>query len=127
MPFSIGDITKLNVSLQGIVFGLILLMPIFFLDIFIFFNSFYKANPLFLVIILSYCLSIGWLLCCILIACGWLYFIIKDKVANTDTVMTWTSIFAVLIVVIFNANIYLENSKHTFRSFLIHLCIFGAI
>src|SRR5688572_1131278 len=78
MNFSIGDFSKLHISLQGIIIGIILLMPLWFINIYLFHKSFFISNPLYLIILFSYGLSIGWLVLNLLVSAIFLGYLVKE-------------------------------------------------
>jgi len=121
--FSFNGFTKLNVSLQSILMGTILLLPFFFIDIFIFYRSFFILNPIYLTIVLSYVLAMS-----LITVSAITHFLIKaslskDGKAAFDDIMPMAVSFAIFEIIITNVFIYvvsnyIEPSKATFKDFI---------
>ena len=124
MQFSFGEFSKLNISLQSIIIGTVLIMPFFYLDIFIYNRSFFLLNPIYLSVILSYVLTISWLSAII-----FFYFTLDVALSiSGKTIINKTfplSIFtAVIGIAATNAIIYALPCKTTFKEFILMLsCI----
>lgn len=58
----VKDLNELHFTLKTVVIGIIITMPFWYLDIYLFAPWFTKANPIHIPIIVAFCLSIGWLL-----------------------------------------------------------------
>lgn len=61
----VKDLNELHFTIKTFVIGLIITMPFWYLDIYLFAPWFTKANPIHIPIIVAFCLSIGWLLLCV--------------------------------------------------------------
>jgi hypothetical protein len=59
--FSIKEFNELHHSIKLTVYGLVLMSPFWFLNIFLFSKSFFNANQLYISITAAYCITISWL------------------------------------------------------------------
>ena len=57
---SFSDIDKLPFSLKAVIIGFIFIMPFWFLAMYLFSSVFFGNNPLYISIIVVFCISCGW-------------------------------------------------------------------
>ncbi|MCW3077946.1 MAG: hypothetical protein JWO32_2555 [Bacteroidetes bacterium] len=62
MEFSVKGFNELHLSLKALIIGLLFVMPAWFIDIFLFYKTFFYSTPLYIIIVLSYVISLGWFL-----------------------------------------------------------------
>jgi len=89
---AIAEINKLHVTAKGLACGFLFVMPIWFIDIFLFHKQLYTSNLIYIPIIFAF-----WLTCCYLIICiGIGIFVIFED--NDDDSVFQVSVLAGIVL-----------------------------
>jgi hypothetical protein len=64
----VNDFFKLDFPTKATVIGICLLMPFWYIDIYLFHRQFFSKAPIYLPIVFSFCLTVCWLIPCYCIA-----------------------------------------------------------
>ena len=103
----VEEINKLHISVKTLGFGFLFVMPIWFIDIFLFNRVFFNSNPIYIPIVFSFVLTTCWLIICIVIA-GLVF--VQDKDSDTFLISIIIAIlFLSLITMVVYFNTYLSN------------------
>lgn len=122
MQFSIGEFSKLHITLPSAVIGLALIMPVFYFDIYLFNYPFFKSQPFYLVLTLSYVLSLSWLLASLILSAN------MGRIINERTKLNKISPISVFygvygLIVIHLIMYFVNGLKCSFHAYIIWLIL----
>ncbi|MDP1879972.1 MAG: hypothetical protein Q8K60_03415 [Parachlamydiaceae bacterium] len=118
MNISIGDFTKLNISVQGILAALIIFMPLWFITIYLGATTFFNSHPLYLIIIFCYCLSIVFLFSCMILSLMILVLLTQeDKIKNIETIGFGVEI-GLMVMIMSHLFYFLSGEKLALRQYI---------
>ncbi len=109
--FSIKEFTDLPKDAKSIIVGMVLIMPVWFIDIFFFHRTFFNSNQLYIVIVISYCLSIAWLMVNYILAISFRYIFNLDTKAQ----MFYSILNSLTNLLAISAVEYIRHRDDTFK------------
>jgi hypothetical protein len=118
MNFSFGDFSKLPSFVQSLIIGVVLLMPIFYVDIFFFHHTFFITNSIYISLLLAYSLTIGWLAVNTFISILFLTKEKRTKIVTFEEITTWSVVFSILTIIIPNMIFYFTGGQRIFGKFV---------
>jgi hypothetical protein len=105
MGFSIKEFNDLHKDAKSIIIGIALIMPVWFMDIFLFHRTFFNSNQLYIIIVISYCISIAWL------GINYLMQLVVNFAfeSKDDNVMVSSILVSLFILLVFSCYAYIEH------------------
>lgn len=125
----IEEINKLHISVQTVGAAFLFIMPIWYIDIFLFANHFFNTNPIYIPIVFSFVLSTCWIIASFL-ASATTYILSnpgdnlnKETEVKEDALMLSSGILIGIIVLALDTIIYYFD--HNYGFFPINITKYG--
>jgi hypothetical protein len=112
------DFSKLTASIQYLIIGIIVLMPIFYFDLYLYHKQFFNSSPYYVIIIAAYCLAFGFLMASIFLGLTFILYIIGEKNPTVEKVVGYGNGVAFVLILLSNLTTYTETGISTFKGFL---------
>lgn len=117
------DFSKLNISFQFLLVGIIFLMPVFYFDLYYFDKTNFHLQPLYLTIIKAYVISLGWLLMSSFLGLTYILGVEDRNKMPVQEIVGYGVAISLLLALIINGVTYLNSSEYRIKSFCVNLLI----